>query len=71
MGVLTPLSEQLAKPFPHAIVLITLDELSSDSIKLLPEGSILYLIVICFIFELLIFFVYFETLYLTYCFARF
>jgi len=39
MGVLTPLSEQLIKPLPHAIVLVTLDELSSDSIKLLPEGT--------------------------------
>jgi (E)-4-hydroxy-3-methylbut-2-enyl-diphosphate synthase len=39
MGVLTPLSEQLSKPLPHAIVLVTLDELSSDSIKLLPEGT--------------------------------
>ncbi|XP_045085859.1 4-hydroxy-3-methylbut-2-en-1-yl diphosphate synthase (ferredoxin), chloroplastic [Aegilops tauschii subsp. strangulata] len=39
MGVLTPLSEQLTKPLPHAIVLVTLDELSSDANKLLPEGT--------------------------------
>ncbi|CAM0945344.1 unnamed protein product [Alopecurus aequalis] len=39
MGVLTPLSEQLSKPLPHAIVLVTLDDLSSDSVKLLPEGT--------------------------------
>lgn len=39
MGVLTPLSEQLTKPLPHAIVLVTLDELSSDAKKLLPEGT--------------------------------
>jgi hypothetical protein len=52
MGVLTPLSEQLTKPLPHAIVLVTLDELSSDSIKLLPEGSTLYFIAILLFFEL-------------------
>jgi len=39
MGVLTPLSEQLTKPLPHAIVLVNLDELSSGAHKLLPEGT--------------------------------
>ncbi|KAM3242084.1 hypothetical protein ACQJBY_054655 [Aegilops geniculata] len=39
MGVLTPLPEQSTKPLPHAIVLVTLDELSSDAKKLLPEGT--------------------------------
>lgn len=41
MGVLAPLSEQLTKPLPHAIVLVNLDELSSGAHKLLPEGSYL------------------------------
>ncbi|CAO2039542.1 unnamed protein product [Urochloa humidicola] len=39
MGVLTPLSEQLTKPLPHAIALVNLDELSSGAHKLLPEGT--------------------------------
>lgn len=39
MGVLTPLSEQLTKPLPHAIVLVNLDELSSGAHKLLPQGT--------------------------------
>ncbi|PWZ20355.1 hypothetical protein Zm00014a_001110 [Zea mays] len=39
MGVLAPLSEQLTKPLPHAIVLVNLDELSSGAHKLLPEGT--------------------------------
>ncbi|KAL4190210.1 hypothetical protein AMTRI_Chr07g23550 [Amborella trichopoda] len=39
MGVLTPLSEQLTKPLPNAMVLINLKELSSGAHKLLPEGT--------------------------------
>uniref|UniRef100_A0A0D6QS91 4-hydroxy-3-methylbut-2-en-1-yl diphosphate synthase (ferredoxin), chloroplastic n=1 Tax=Araucaria cunninghamii TaxID=56994 RepID=A0A0D6QS91_ARACU len=39
MGVLTPLSEQLTKPLPHAMVLVNLKELSSGVHKLLPEGT--------------------------------
>lgn len=39
MGVLTPLSEQLTKPLPHAIVLVNLKEISSGAYKLLPEGT--------------------------------
>ncbi|XP_078427921.1 4-hydroxy-3-methylbut-2-enyl diphosphate synthase [Wolffia australiana] len=39
MGVVTPLSEQLTKPLPHAISLVNLKELSSGAHKLLPEGS--------------------------------
>ncbi|KAI3983359.1 hypothetical protein MKX01_013426 [Papaver californicum] len=39
MGVLTPLSEQLTKPLPNAIVLVDLKELSSGAHKLLPEGT--------------------------------
>jgi (E)-4-hydroxy-3-methylbut-2-enyl-diphosphate synthase len=39
MGVLTPLSEQLTKPLPHAIALVNVDELSSGAHKLLPEGT--------------------------------
>jgi (E)-4-hydroxy-3-methylbut-2-enyl-diphosphate synthase len=39
MGVLTPLSEQLTKPLPHAIPLVNLEELSSGAHKLLPEGT--------------------------------
>lgn len=38
MGIITPLSEQLTKPLPHAIVLVNLKELSSGAHKLLPEG---------------------------------
>lgn len=38
MGVITPLSEQLTKPLPNAIVLTTLQELSTGADKLLPEG---------------------------------
>jgi len=49
MGVLTPLSEQLTKPLPHAIALVNLDELSSGAHKLLPQGSdlIFHYIVVC------------------------
>ncbi|KAJ7566366.1 hypothetical protein O6H91_02G099400 [Diphasiastrum complanatum] len=39
MGVLTPLSEQLSKPLPHAIVLVNLEEISSGAYKLLPAGT--------------------------------
>jgi hypothetical protein len=39
MGIITPLSEQLTKPLPHAIVLVNLKELSSGAHKLLPEGA--------------------------------
>ncbi|XP_078172032.1 4-hydroxy-3-methylbut-2-enyl diphosphate synthase [Carex rostrata] len=39
MGIITPLSEQLTKPLPHAIVLVNLKELSSGAHKLLPEGT--------------------------------
>lgn len=39
MGVITPLSEQLTKPLPHAMVLVNLQELSTGAYKLLPEGT--------------------------------
>lgn len=39
MGVLTPLSEQLTKPLPNAMVLVNLKELASGAHKLLPEGT--------------------------------
>lgn len=39
MGVITPLSEQLTKPVPHAMVLVNLKELSTGAYKLLPEGG--------------------------------
>jgi len=39
MGVLTPLSEQLTKPFPNAMVLVNLKELSTGAHKLLPAGT--------------------------------
>ena len=38
MGIITPLSEQLTKPLPNAIVLVNLKELSTGAHKLLPEG---------------------------------
>lgn len=40
MGVIAPLSEQLTKPLPNAVVLVTLKELSGGAHKLLPEGVI-------------------------------
>ncbi|KAI7740796.1 hypothetical protein M8C21_018415 [Ambrosia artemisiifolia] len=39
MGVITPLSEQLTKPLPNAMVLVNLNELSTGAHKLLPEGT--------------------------------
>ncbi|KAH6814051.1 4-hydroxy-3-methylbut-2-enyl diphosphate synthase [Perilla frutescens var. frutescens] len=39
MGVITPLSEQLTKPLPNALALVTLKELSSGAHLLLPEGT--------------------------------
>ncbi|XP_073311998.1 4-hydroxy-3-methylbut-2-en-1-yl diphosphate synthase (ferredoxin), chloroplastic-like [Primulina huaijiensis] len=39
VGVIAPLSEQLSKPFPNALVLVTLEELSSGAQKLLQEGT--------------------------------
>lgn len=39
MGVLTPLSEQLTKPLPNAMVLVNLKELSTGAHKLLPAGT--------------------------------
>lgn len=39
MGVLAPLSEQLTKPLPNAIALVSLKELSSGAHKLLPDGT--------------------------------
>ncbi|MFS7957092.1 putative (E)-4-hydroxy-3-methylbut-2-enyl-diphosphate synthase (ferredoxin) [Helianthus anomalus] len=38
MGVIAPLSEQLTKPLPNAMVLVNLNELSTGAHKLLPEG---------------------------------
>lgn len=39
MGVITPLSEQLTKPLPNAMVLVNLKELTTGAYKLLPEGT--------------------------------
>ncbi|WCJ41030.1 4-hydroxy-3-methylbut-2-en-1-yl diphosphate synthase (flavodoxin) [Euphorbia peplus] len=39
MGVIAPLSEQLTKPLPNALVLVNLKELASGAHKLLPEGT--------------------------------
>lgn len=39
IGVLTPLTEQLANPLPHAMALATLDEISSRAHKELPAGT--------------------------------
>ncbi|XP_057454741.1 4-hydroxy-3-methylbut-2-en-1-yl diphosphate synthase (ferredoxin), chloroplastic isoform X2 [Lotus japonicus] len=39
MGVITPLSEQLTKPLPNALVLVNLKELSTGVYKLLPQGT--------------------------------
>lgn len=39
MGVIAPLSEQLTKPLPNAMVLVNLKELSGGAYKLLPEGD--------------------------------
>ncbi|XP_054815124.1 4-hydroxy-3-methylbut-2-en-1-yl diphosphate synthase (ferredoxin), chloroplastic isoform X2 [Prosopis cineraria] len=39
MGVITPLSEQLTKPLPNAMVLVNLKELSTGAYKLLPAGT--------------------------------
>ncbi|KAI9077063.1 hypothetical protein K1719_040885 [Acacia pycnantha] len=39
MGVITPLSEQLTKPFPNAVVMVNLKELSTGAYKLLPPGT--------------------------------
>ncbi|KZV34576.1 GcpE [Dorcoceras hygrometricum] len=39
VGVIAPLSEQLSKPFPNALVLVTLKELASGAQKLLQEGT--------------------------------
>lgn len=39
IGVLTPLSEQLANPLLHAMALATLDEIASGAHKQLPAGT--------------------------------
>uniref|UniRef100_A0A7N0R8T2 4-hydroxy-3-methylbut-2-en-1-yl diphosphate synthase (ferredoxin), chloroplastic n=1 Tax=Kalanchoe fedtschenkoi TaxID=63787 RepID=A0A7N0R8T2_KALFE len=39
MGVIAPLSEQLTKPLPNAMVLVNLKELSTGADQLLPEGT--------------------------------
>ncbi|XP_062016467.1 4-hydroxy-3-methylbut-2-en-1-yl diphosphate synthase (ferredoxin), chloroplastic-like [Rosa rugosa] len=39
MGVITPLSEQLTKPLPNAMVMVNSKELSTSAYKLLPEGT--------------------------------
>ncbi|XP_054813567.1 4-hydroxy-3-methylbut-2-en-1-yl diphosphate synthase (ferredoxin), chloroplastic-like [Prosopis cineraria] len=39
IGVITPLSEQLTKPLPNAMVLVNLKELSTGAYKLLPQGT--------------------------------
>ncbi|XP_027343597.1 4-hydroxy-3-methylbut-2-en-1-yl diphosphate synthase (ferredoxin), chloroplastic isoform X2 [Abrus precatorius] len=39
LGVITPLSEQLTKPLPNAMVLVNLKELSTGAYKLLPQGT--------------------------------
>lgn len=40
IGVLTPLTEQLANPLQHAMALVTLDEISSGVHKELPAGTL-------------------------------
>lgn len=42
MGVITPLSEQLTKPLPNAMVVVNLKELSTGAHKLLQEGKNLF-----------------------------
>ena len=39
IGVLTPLTEQLTNPLPHAMALATLDEISSGVHEELPAGT--------------------------------
>ncbi|KAK6936039.1 4-hydroxy-3-methylbut-2-en-1-yl diphosphate synthase, bacterial-type [Dillenia turbinata] len=39
MGVIAPLSEQLTKPLPNAMVLVNLKEIATGVHKLLPEGT--------------------------------
>ncbi|XP_010535603.1 PREDICTED: 4-hydroxy-3-methylbut-2-en-1-yl diphosphate synthase (ferredoxin), chloroplastic [Tarenaya hassleriana] len=39
MGIIAPLTEQLTKPLPNAMVLVSLKELSGNAYKLLPEGT--------------------------------
>ncbi|KAH1219006.1 4-hydroxy-3-methylbut-2-en-1-yl diphosphate synthase (ferredoxin), chloroplastic [Glycine max] len=39
MGVITPLTEQLTKPLPNAMVLVNLKEISTGAYKLLPQGT--------------------------------
>jgi hypothetical protein len=48
IGVLTLLSEQSTTPLPHVIVLVTLDLISSDSIKIFQEGSHSLINLLCF-----------------------
>lgn len=51
MGVITPLSEQLTKPLPNALVLVNLKELSTGAYKLLPQGAVHSLSPISLIFR--------------------
>lgn len=55
MGVITPLSEQLTKPLPNALVLVNLKELSTGAYKLLPEGATKHFTSIKFFHERIIF----------------
>jgi hypothetical protein len=48
IGVLTPLLKQSTKPFPHVFVLLTLDLISSDSIKIFQEGRHSLINLLCF-----------------------
>ncbi|XP_002986683.2 4-hydroxy-3-methylbut-2-en-1-yl diphosphate synthase (ferredoxin), chloroplastic [Selaginella moellendorffii] len=45
MGILTPLSQQLERPLPHAIALVTLEEVASGAHNQLPQGSRIAVIV--------------------------
>ncbi|GLT33806.1 hypothetical protein SLA2020_083670 [Shorea laevis] len=45
MGVIVPLTEQLTKPLPNAMVLVNLNELSTGICNLLPEGTRLVVLV--------------------------
>ena len=52
MGVIAPLSEQLMKPLPSAMVLVNLKELSTGAYKLLPEGTTFQKLSFCWVLML-------------------
>ena len=44
VGVIAPIEELIANPFPHAVAVVSLEDIATKGLPALPEGSIRYAI---------------------------